>query len=69
MKQKTFNILFFLKKARTLKNGEAPICMRITVNRRPCEILIGHSASVEQWGQAKGKVRGKEKTVNESIFI
>ena len=41
MKQKTFNILFFLKKARTLKNGEAPICMRITVNRRPCEILIG----------------------------
>lgn len=70
MKQKTFNILFFLKKARTLKNGEAPICMRITVNRRPCEILIGRSASVGQWDQAKGKVRGKGKTVNEiNLYI
>lgn len=65
MKQKTFNILFFLKKARLLKNGEAPICMRITVNRRPCEILIGHSAPVDQWDQAKGKVRGKSRVVNE----
>lgn len=67
MKQKTFNILFFLKKARLLKNGEAPICMRITVNRPPCEILIGHSAPVEQWDQAKGKVRAE--LLMKSIYI
>jgi hypothetical protein len=30
MKRKTFKILFFLKKSKLLKNGEAPICMRIT---------------------------------------
>lgn len=32
MARKTFNVLFFIKKARLLKNGEAPVCMRITVN-------------------------------------
>ena len=32
MARKTFNVLFFIKKARLLKNGEAPACMRITVN-------------------------------------
>lgn len=49
MKQKTFNILFFLKKARLLKNGEAPICMRITINRRLYELLTDYSAPIDQW--------------------
>lgn len=32
MERKTFSVLFFIKKSKLLKNGEAPVCMRITVN-------------------------------------
>ena len=31
MKRSSFNVLFFLKKTKLLKNGEASVCMRITV--------------------------------------
>ena len=30
MKRNSFNVLFFIKKAKLLKNGEASVCMRIT---------------------------------------
>ena len=30
MKRDSFNMLFFIKKAKLLKNGEASVCMRIT---------------------------------------
>ena len=33
MKRNSFNVLFFIKKAKLLKNGEASVCMRITVVR------------------------------------
>lgn len=32
MKQGTMNILFFILKTKLLKNGEAPILMRITID-------------------------------------
>ena len=32
MKRDSFNVLFFIKKAKLLKNGEVSVCMRITVN-------------------------------------
>ena len=32
MKQGTMNILFFVLKTKLLKNGEAPVLMRITIN-------------------------------------
>lgn len=32
MKRSSFNVLFFLKKTKLLKNGEASVCMRITVD-------------------------------------
>ncbi len=34
MKQGTMNILFFVLKTKLLKNGEAPVLMRITINGR-----------------------------------
>ena len=35
MQRNYFTVLFFLKKSKLLKNGEAPICMRITINGKP----------------------------------
>ena len=46
MARKTFNVLFFIKKARLLKNGEAPVCMRITVNGCMVDVLVKRSCPV-----------------------
>ena len=32
MKRSSFNVLFFLKKTKLLKNGEASVCMRVCQN-------------------------------------
>ncbi|WP_255489385.1 site-specific integrase [Dysgonomonas sp. 216] len=59
MKQKTFSILFFLRKNKIKSNGEAPICVRITINGKACEILIKRSVDISLWDQTKGCVKGK----------
>lgn len=65
LKKSTFNVNFLLRKHKMLKNGEAPICMRITVNCRTVDISIKRSVAVEYWNQTRecctstGKV-GKE---------
>ncbi|GAB6120175.1 phage integrase SAM-like domain-containing protein [Dysgonomonas termitidis] len=60
MKQKSFHVLFFLKKNKIKANGEAPIAMRITVDKRFCEMFIRRSALVENWDQTKGKLKTKD---------
>ncbi|MBK5722175.1 site-specific integrase [Dysgonomonas sp. Marseille-P4677] len=47
------NVLFFTKKTKLLKNGEAPICMRITVDSERTEIMIKRSVLPNKWNQAK----------------
>ena len=65
MKQKSFHLLFFLKKNKIKANGEAPIALRITVDRRFCEMYIRRSAPVENWDQTKGKLKTKDKVSTE----
>ena len=43
MKRNSFNELFFIKKAKLLKNGEASVCMRTTVNSARVETNIRKS--------------------------
>ena len=40
VKRNTLSVLFIIKKAKLLKNGEAPVCMRIIVNKRVAEVMI-----------------------------
>ena len=47
MARKSFSVLFFIKKAKLLKNGEAPVCMRITVNGCMVDISIKRSCPVK----------------------
>ena len=64
-KKSTFNVNFLLRKHKMLRNGEAPICMRITVNCRTVDISIKRSVAIDCWNQTRecctstGKV-GKE---------
>ena len=57
MARKSFSVLFFIKKGKLLKNGEAPVCMRITVNGCMVDISIKRSCPVNLWNQAKENSR------------
>ena len=61
MKINSFNVLFFIKKAKLLKNGEASVCMRITVNGARVETNIRKSIDPASWNQAKECARGKSR--------
>lgn len=70
MRRKSFSILFFLRKGKLLKNGQAPICMRITVDKRNCDILIRRSIPIDQWNQTKECAKGKNHTADElNLYI
>ena len=43
MQRNYFSILFFIRRTRLLKNGEAPIGLRITVNGQRAELQIKRS--------------------------
>ena len=59
------NILFFVLKTKLLKNGEAPILMRITINGQYEETRIQRSISLKLWNAAKGCSKGKDRLSSE----
>ena len=65
MKQKTINVRFFLIKNRTLKNGEAPILMRITLDGEYEEVRIQRSVQTDLWDQVHGLSKGKDRNAKE----
>ena len=67
MRRDSFNVLFFIKKTKLLKNGEASVCMRITVNGVRVETNIRKSIEPVSWNQAKECARAK--AVNQSNLI
>ncbi len=65
MERKLFSVLFFIKRTKLRKNGEAPIVVRITYGKQIAESQIGRSVPAEKWSQAKGCVVGRDKKSNE----
>lgn len=61
MDRNYFSILFFIKKSKLLKNGEAPICLRITINGQRAEVQIKRSIEISQWNSNKECAIGKER--------
>ncbi|MBK5719573.1 site-specific integrase [Dysgonomonas sp. Marseille-P4677] len=61
MKKESFSVLFFIAKKRLLKNGEAPVYLRITVNGIPVETRIKRSVLPSLWNQAKECSRGRDR--------
>lgn len=49
VEKNTFSILLFIKRKKLLKNGEAPIYLRITVKGEKVEISTNQSVDPEQW--------------------
>lgn len=57
----TLSVLFFIKRQKLLKNGEAPICMRVTVSKEKFEVMIKRSIVVSLWNQKKECSKGKDR--------
>jgi len=57
MTRKTFSILFFIKKSKLLKNGEAPIYLRVTMDGERSETSIQRSMDLSYWESAKGRAK------------
>jgi site-specific recombinase XerD len=61
MKRATFNILFFIKKSKVLKDGTAPIYMRVTINGKRSEVSLKRSILPNLWDTVRNKARGNSK--------
>lgn len=63
MLEKSFSILFYLKKPKNYLKGAIPIYMRITVDGFPKEISTGRQCDPNHWNANAGRVQGtKEDT-------
>ena len=65
MKGNTLNVMFFILKNKLLKNGEAPVVLRVTINGQRDEIRIQRSIPVELWDNAKMRSKGKDRSSRE----
>ena len=61
MQRTYFSILFFIRRTRLLKNGEAPIGLRITMNGRRAELQLGRSVDAGRWNAQRGCAVGKDR--------
>ncbi len=57
------NILFYVKKTKKNRAGEAPIYLRITVNGQRAEMSVGRSVGPNEWDNRTHRVKGKSEKV------
>ncbi len=61
MKRSTFAQVFYIKRNKMMRNGEAPIYLRITVNGQRAEFSTKRTVDPDQWDPAKDRVSKKTK--------
>ena len=61
MERKRFSVLFFIKRSKLLKNGEAPVRVRVTYDRLYVELQLKRSVKVPLWSQEKEESTGKDR--------
>lgn len=66
MERKLFSVLFFIKRTKLRKNGEAPIVVRITHGKQSAEVQISRTVPVAQWSQTRCCSTGKGKQAGET---
>lgn len=58
-------ILFYIKRSKHLKNDEAPIFMRITVNKERAEFGLKKSIAPKLWNESEQRVKGKSASADD----
>ena len=70
MKRTTFSILFYIKRTKLLKNGNAPVYMKITVNGKSSEVSLKRSILPKLWDTKKNKAKGSSsESVNLNDYL
>ena len=63
MLEKSFSLLFYLKKPKKYKEGEMPIYLRITVDGIAKETSIGRQCEPDKWNARAGRASGIKENV------
>jgi len=65
MERKRFSVLFFIKRTKLLKSGEAPVRVRVTYDKIYVELQLKRSVLVPLWSQEKERAIGKDRNSTE----
>ena len=57
----TFSILFYIKRKKLLKNGDAPVYMRVTVDGRFLEASLKRGVNPKVWNEKKQRSTGRDR--------
>ena len=63
MLDKSFGLLFYLKKPKNYEKGEVPIYLRITVDGVPKELSVKRNCHPERWNSSSGRAQGIKEAV------
>lgn len=65
MERTTFSVLFFIRRTRLNRNGEAPVQLRITVNGQRADASVKKFINPDLWDTTTGRAKNKEKACKE----
>ena len=60
-RKSTFSVLFFIKRKKLLKNGDAPVYMRVTVDGRFLEASLKRGVNPKTWNEKKQRSPGHDR--------
>ena len=60
-RKSTFSILFFIKRKKLLKNGDAPVYMRVTVDGRFLEASLKRGVNPKTWNEKRQRSIGHDR--------
>jgi site-specific recombinase XerD len=61
--EKSFGLLFFLRKQKGYSNGDIPVYMKITVDAVPVEVSTKRKCDPQKWNAVAGRMTGKTEEV------
>lgn len=60
-RKSTFCLLFFIKRKKLLKNGDAPVYMRITIDGRFIEAALKRGTNPKTWNEKRQRSTGRDR--------
>ena len=60
-RKSTFSVLFFIKRKKLLKNGDAPVYMRVTIDGRFLEISMKRGVNPKMWNEKRQRSTGRDR--------
>ena len=65
MERQTFCIVFYIKNKKKLKNKQAPIYMRVTINGQRWDLSLKRSMDPDLWDENRIRIKGKTSSADE----